>query len=243
MRGLVKIWAILVISLLVSVSLIGCGTKEEVSKETVKNENISKVHDKKAESTDSADEGSEQSAEKEAEPATDTTTDDEPKAATDVPAASTVDGNTKSNSTPAVVQKPAAAPVTKPAPAPSAPVVSTPPSTAPSVPETKVPAAAVTISIKGPKDRGAILAPTKVEFKEGQTVYDILLQTTKKHGIQIETRGSGATAYVEGIDNIYEFDYGVKSGWVFELNGVSLTKSIGTMIVKDGDTIECYYTE
>ena len=242
MRRLVKIWAILVISLLVSVSLIGCGTKEEASKETVKNENISKVHDKKAESTDSADEGSEQSAEKETGPATDTTTDDEPKEATDAPPASTGDGNTTSNSTPAVVQKPAA-PVTKPAPAPSAPVVSPPPSTAPAVPETKVPAASVTISIKGPKDRGAILASTKVEFKEGQTVYDILLQTTKKHGIQIETRGSGATAYVEGIDNIYEFDYGVKSGWVFELNGVSLTKSIGTMIVKDGDTIECYYTE
>lgn len=254
MRRLFKTGAILLISLLVTVGLIGCGTKEEVSNKTVKNEKISKVNDKKAESIDSAGEGNEQLTDKEADPAKPTTTEVETKATTDTPVASTGSGNATPSSTPAVEKKPAIPATTKPAtststpaastPTPAAPVVTTPPNTTPAVPaETKVPAATVTISIKGPKDRGTILAPTKVEFKEGNTIYDILLQTTDNHKIQRETRGSGATAYVEGIDNIYEFDYGVKSGWVFELNGVSLTKSIGTMKVNDGDTIECYYTE
>ncbi|MEH7253679.1 DUF4430 domain-containing protein [Neobacillus niacini] len=248
MRKLFKTGAILLLSLFVTVGLIGCGKKEEASNEPVKNEKISKVNDKEAESNDSADEGSEQSTDKEADPVKPTATEDEAKATTDTPSASKGSGNTTPSSTPAVEPKPAApAPTTKPAPpppTPAAPVVTTPPNTTPAVPaETKVPAATVTISIKGPKDRGTILAPTKVESKEGDTIYDILLQTTKKHGIQMETRGSGASAYVEGIDNIYEFDYGVKSGWVFELNGVSLTKSIGTMKVNDGDSIECYYTE
>jgi hypothetical protein len=110
-------------------------------------------------------------------------------------------------------------------------------------PPPQKPAETVTLSIVGPKDRGTIIGATKVSFKDGQTIFDILLQETKKHKIIVDSRGSGATAYIEGIDNYYEFDYGAKSGWVFKLNGVSLTKSIGAIKVKDGDRIECYYTE
>ena len=105
------------------------------------------------------------------------------------------------------------------------------------------PISTVTISIVGPKDHRNILAAVKVSFQDGDTIYDILLQAAKKHGIQVDSRGSGATAYVEGIDNIYEFDYGVKSGWIFKQNGSSLTRSVGVMKVKAGDSIQCLYTE
>jgi len=148
---------------------------------------------------------------------------------------------------------------TKPASTNTPPVTNSPPATSPSKPaatspatgtETKTspvqeqkPAASLTLSITGPKDRGTILPASKVTIQGDDTIFAVLLRIAKQKGIQLETRGSGATAYVEGIDNIYEFDYGMKSGWVFTHNGVSITKSIGTIKVKDGDRIECFYNE
>ena len=105
------------------------------------------------------------------------------------------------------------------------------------------PVATVTISITGPKDRGTILAASKVKIEDGYTIFDVVKQAAKAKGIVVDSTGSGATAYIEGIDNIYEFDYGSKSGWVFKHNGASITKSIGVINVKAGDQIACYYTE
>ncbi|PFN97771.1 hypothetical protein COJ85_22295 [Bacillus sp. AFS076308] len=105
------------------------------------------------------------------------------------------------------------------------------------------PVATVTISITGPKDRGTILSASKVKIEDGYTIFDVVKQAAKAKGIVVDSTGSGATAYIEGIDNIYEFDYGAKSGWVFKHNGLSITKSIGVIKVKDGDQIACYYTE
>jgi hypothetical protein len=101
----------------------------------------------------------------------------------------------------------------------------------------------VSITIIGPKDFGVILPKTKVNFKDGDTVLNVLLKVAKKKNIEVEHRGSGAMAYIEGIDNIYEFDYGPKSGWNFKLNGTTISKSSGIINVKKDDVIEWVYSE
>jgi hypothetical protein len=101
----------------------------------------------------------------------------------------------------------------------------------------------ISITITGPKDFGVILPTTKVEFSEGDTVLDLLLKAAKKKNILVEHRGSGAMAYIEGIDNIYEFDYGPKSGWNYKLNGTTFSKSSGIVKVKKDDVIEWVYLE
>jgi hypothetical protein len=101
----------------------------------------------------------------------------------------------------------------------------------------------VSISIIGPKDFGVILSKTKVSLNEGDTVLDMLLKASKKKNILVEHSGSGAMAYIEGIDNIYEFDYGPKSGWKFKLNGTTISKSSGIVKVKKDDVIEWVYSE
>ena len=53
---------------------------------------------------------------------------------------------------------------------------------------------------------GIILQNMKVEFNEGDTVFDILVKVTRKKGIHMEYRGSGSNTYIEGINNLYEFD-------------------------------------
>lgn len=97
----------------------------------------------------------------------------------------------------------------------------------------------ITISIKGVN--GVILAPTNVKIEANETVFSATVKQLKKSGIQYDFTGSGATAYMQGINNLYEFDYGPASGWIFKKNGVSPGKSSGSISVKNGDRIEWYY--
>ena len=100
----------------------------------------------------------------------------------------------------------------------------------------------VSFSIVGPKeDHSSDTSTQNIAIKDGETVLDVLVAAVGKNNVDYS--GSGATAYVSGINNIYEFDYGAKSGWVFKLNGASLNKSIGTVTVKNGDKIQCLFTE
>ncbi|MCM3764312.1 DUF4430 domain-containing protein [Neobacillus niacini] len=129
-------------------------------------------------------------------------------------------------------------------PAPSAPATSNP--AAPSAAESQKPETTVTLSIVGP-DNHVILSATKVKISEGETIFNILKGLREQYGIEVASRGSGATAYIEGIEgndfSYFEFDEGPTSGWVFKQNGASLTKSVGVTTVKDGDRIEGIYTK
>lgn len=100
----------------------------------------------------------------------------------------------------------------------------------------------VSISIKGDDEMGVILKSTKVAYESGDTVLDLLKKVTKQNKIQMEYQGSGGTAYIEGIQNLYEFDKGPKSGWMYSVNGVFAKKGAGLAEVKPGDTIEWVYT-
>ncbi|MFD2443731.1 DUF4430 domain-containing protein [Bacillus sp. CGMCC 1.16607] len=103
-------------------------------------------------------------------------------------------------------------------------------------------ASTVSITIIGPKDIGIVLGKTNISFKDGDTVLDILLMATGKK-IFVDYSGSGAMAYVSGIDDVYEFDYGPKSGWTAKLNGSTLNKSSGIVKVKKDDQMEWIYSE
>ena len=49
-------------------------------------------------------------------------------------------------------------------------------------------------------------------------------------------------AYVSGIGNLYEFDFGGLSGWVYSVNGRMPSVSCGEYVLSDGDKIEWMYT-
>ncbi|WHY88358.1 DUF4430 domain-containing protein [Neobacillus novalis] len=257
MKRILKATALLFV-LFAAFSLAGCGstmdTAKETKKEAVKTAETAKQAEQKQQVEESAKvdaaEEKQTAPEKVAESASIPSEEKEteqPAAKPETPKqnapASQAKPETSKANTAASPSKSSPAPAAQPS-KPAAP--STPPPTDPPK-ETPKPELAVTISIagpeSGPKDKRTILGATKVNFKDGATIFDIISQTAKKQGIVVDSRGSGATAYIEGIDNIYEFDYGVKSGWIFKQNGVSLTKSIGIVKVKDGDRIECFYTE
>ena len=69
-----------------------------------------------------------------------------------------------------------------------------------------------------PED-GVILPDTEVEVQEGDTVFDLLCKIRDEEGIQMEYNGGKGTEYIEGIGNLYEFDGGRWSGWMYSVNG------------------------
>lgn len=89
---------------------------------------------------------------------------------------------------------------------------------------------------------GVILKEQTVTFKENDTVYDILSRELKKNNILMEVSFTGKSAYIEGIDNLYEFSCGPLSGWTYAVNGQVPQVSCSDYKIKDGDRIQWRYT-
>lgn len=91
---------------------------------------------------------------------------------------------------------------------------------------------------------GLIVPPTKVEIKEGETVFDVLLKVTKDKRIHMEYVATPLykSDYIEGIGNIYEIDAGPLSGWMYKVNNLFPNYGCGRYVLKDGDNIEWVYT-
>ena len=71
-----------------------------------------------------------------------------------------------------------------------------------------------------PED-GIILGPVEVKFAEGESAFDVLQQVTRDNKIHLEFSESPLyeSAYIEGINNLYELDCGDRSGWMICING------------------------
>jgi hypothetical protein len=86
-----------------------------------------------------------------------------------------------------------------------------------------------------------IIDSKTVSFAEGESVLDILIAAVQEAKLQLEYTGAGATAYVQGINDLYEFDEGSESGWVYTVNGEEIMESAGTCKPQDGDTLIWQY--
>ncbi|MCR5703931.1 MAG: DUF4430 domain-containing protein [Eubacterium sp.] len=89
---------------------------------------------------------------------------------------------------------------------------------------------------------GVILKEKKVSFQSGESVYKVLERTMKEEGILMEASFTGDIAYIEGIDNLYEFECGDLSGWMYCVNGKYPNVGCSSYTVKEGDVIEWHYT-
>ena len=91
-------------------------------------------------------------------------------------------------------------------------------------------------------DDGVILGETEFSAAQGDTAYDILLTASKKYGVPIDNRGAQGSAYIAGINYLYEFDYGDLSGWMYRVNGEFPEVGCQSFTLSDGDKIEWLYT-
>lgn len=89
---------------------------------------------------------------------------------------------------------------------------------------------------------GIVLPPTKIEFKDGETVFDALKQVTRENNIQMQYEGSKGNPYIKGINNLYEFDGGPISGWMYCVNKLYANYGSNETKLKNGDVIEWNYS-
>ena len=91
---------------------------------------------------------------------------------------------------------------------------------------------------------GVILKATSVSFYKGESVFDILRRVCKENGIHMEFSNTPMynSAYIEGIANLYEFDVGSGSGWMYKVNDWFPNYGCSRYQVKDNDVIQWVYT-
>ena len=91
---------------------------------------------------------------------------------------------------------------------------------------------------------GVILSAVTTELNEGESVWDILQRVCKDNGVALEASWTPAyhTAYVQGIGQLYEFDCGQGSGWVYSVNGTVPGTGCSGYYPKGGDVIRWMYT-
>lgn len=94
-----------------------------------------------------------------------------------------------------------------------------------------------------PKD-GVIFAEQSVTFYEGESVFNLLMREMKRNKIHMEFENTPIynSAYIEGIGNLYEFDCGELSGWMYSVNGWFPNYGCSRYQLKDGDRVEWVYT-
>ena len=91
---------------------------------------------------------------------------------------------------------------------------------------------------------GVILGETEVVFYEGETVFNLLRREMKKNKIHMEFNEVPmyGSAYIEGIANIYEFDCGELSGWMYKVNDWFPNYGCSRYKLKEHDKVEWIYT-
>ena len=90
----------------------------------------------------------------------------------------------------------------------------------------------------------AVIFSGTVGFDSGESVYDILRRICDENSIQMEASYTPAFSsyYVEGINNLYEFDCGQGSGWMYSVNGVFPNYGCSSYKPVNNDKIAFRYT-
>ena len=91
---------------------------------------------------------------------------------------------------------------------------------------------------------GVLLSQSDVTFEEGESAFDLLKRVCQDEGVHLEfsiTPGYGS-AYIEGIGNLYEFDCGERSGWLYQVNGQVPDRACSEYLLQADDKVEFLYS-
>ena len=91
---------------------------------------------------------------------------------------------------------------------------------------------------------GVIFPEKEVKFYEGESVFNLLSREMRQTGIHMELASTPIfnSTYIEGINNIYEYDCGELSGWMYSVNDWFPNYGCSRYELKQGDRVEFVYT-
>ena len=91
-------------------------------------------------------------------------------------------------------------------------------------------------------ENGVILENYEAKYEDGESVFDVIARAVRDNKIHMEYSGTKSVPYIEGVANLYEFDCGSLSGWMYRVNGWFPSFGMGQYEVERGDSIELIYT-
>ena len=91
-------------------------------------------------------------------------------------------------------------------------------------------------------ENGVILENYEAKYEDGESVFDVMARAVRDNKIHMEYSGTKSVPYIEGVANLYEFDCGSLSGWMYRVNGWFPSFGMGQYKVERGDSIELIYT-
>jgi len=91
-------------------------------------------------------------------------------------------------------------------------------------------------------DGEVIIDDTGVKYIKNLSVADLSRGVCRELKIPIVFSGAGDLTYLKGINNLFEFDRGALSGWIYFVNGESQSMGSQSYIVQNGDRVEWRYT-
>ena len=93
-------------------------------------------------------------------------------------------------------------------------------------------------------ENGILLETVTVEFEGGETAFDVFRRVLRQEKLHFEYVDASAynSVYIEGIGNLYEFDCGPQSGWMYFVNDTSLSIGCSAYTLADGDAVSFRYT-
>jgi len=91
---------------------------------------------------------------------------------------------------------------------------------------------------------GVIFAEKAVTAYEGETVFNVLQREMMRARMHMAFRSTPLynSAYIEAINNLYEFDAGELSGWIYRVNGWFPNYGCSRYQLQPGDAIEFLYS-
>ena len=91
---------------------------------------------------------------------------------------------------------------------------------------------------------GVIFPRTEVTAHEGESVFNVLQRETRRNRIHMASRFTPVfnSAYIEAINNLYEFDAGPLSGWMYSVNGWFPNFGSSRYLLSCGDEIVWHFT-
>lgn len=91
---------------------------------------------------------------------------------------------------------------------------------------------------------GMIIERKKYEIKANETAFDVLKSVCSEENVALEYTYTPMykSYYVEGINQLHEFDCGKESGWVYTVNSSFMSVASSSYYVKSNDEIVFSYT-
>ena len=93
-------------------------------------------------------------------------------------------------------------------------------------------------------ENGILLEVTEADFSAGESVFDVFRKILREEKLHFEYVDASAydSVYIEGIGNLYEYDCGAQSGWMYSINGIYPGLGCSAYTLADGDVIVFNYT-